>query len=268
MLLLFSASCSDSTDPETSAAIATYITGVMTANGSVTAQLRTGTPTPGSGPIVNATGTSALIEGGSAIRTLTATTAFNRVLIAVAGVDGYYELALPSSVTTTDVILTLAQTPPASFTLQYGAGTGTSFGAFDTEVVSVVNVGTGAVQVSVAWNTASDVDLHLVQPNGEEIYYGDDVSTSGGTLDLDSNAGCSIDGKQQENITWPTGSPPRGTYTVRVDYWDSCAVTGSTNYVVTVRVQGQAVKTYTGTFTGGGDQGGAGAGATVTTFTY
>ena len=29
---------------------------------------------------------------------------------------------------------------------------------------------TGDVQVSVAWNTPSDVDLHVVDPFGEEIF--------------------------------------------------------------------------------------------------
>lgn len=268
LALLFSANCSDSTDPETSAALANYITGVMTANGSVTAQLRTGTPTQGSGPVVNVTGSSALIEGGSAIRTLSASTAFSRIVIAVMGIEGYYELTLTSSVTTIDVILTVAQTPPSTFTLQYGAGTGSGFGAFDTESVNVVNVGTGTIQVSVSWDAETDVDLHLIEPGGTEIYYGNDVATSGGTLDLDSNAGCYIDGKKNENITYPANvTPPRGTYTVRVDYWSSCSL-AKTNYVVTVRVSGQPTRTYTGSFTGSGDSGGAGSGTTITTFTF
>jgi len=209
----------------------------------------------------------ALIEGGSSIRTVTGTTAFNRVVIAVQGVDGYYELTLTASVTTIDVVVSISQTPPATFTLQYGAGTSAGIGAYDTEAVNVVSVGTGEIQVSVSWNTESDVDLHLVQPNGEDIYYGNDVAASGGTLDLDSNAGCSIDGKKNENITWPTGTPPRGMYTVRVDYWSSCGV-ASTSYVVTVRVAGQVARTFTGTFTGSGDAGGSGSGTTITTFTY
>lgn len=268
LALLVATNCSDSTDPEDTAALATYITGVITANGSATAQLRTGSPTAGAGPTVTVTGSSALIEGGSALRTLTASTAFNRVVIAILGVDGYYELTLTTSVTTIDVVLTVAQMPPATFTLQYGAGTSSGFGAFDTESVNVVNVGTGTIQVSVSWDAESDVDLHLIEPNGEEIYYGNDVSASGGTLDLDSNAGCYIDGKKNENITWPSGTtPPRGTYTVKVDYWSACSV-AKTNYVVTVRVTGQTTRTYTGSFTGTGDSGGSGSGTTIATFTY
>jgi hypothetical protein len=110
------------------------------------------------------------------------------------------------------------------------------------------------------------VDLHVVDPSGEEIYYGSPTSASGGQLDLDSNAECQSDGPRNENITWPSGASPSGTYRVLVDYWDSCGAP-STDYGVTVNVRGQAPQTFTGTFTGEGDQGGAGAGLAITTFT-
>jgi hypothetical protein len=84
-------------------------------------------------------------------------------------------------------------------------------------------------------------------------------------LDLDSNAACSS-GPRNENITYGT-SPPRGTYTVRVNYWSACGA-ASTQYVVTVRVAGQTPRTFNGTFTGGGNFGAAGAGTVVTTFSF
>lgn len=124
---------------------------------------------------------------------------------------------------------------------------------------------TGEVQVSVSWDQPADVDLHVVDPSGEEIYYGNPSSSSGGQLDVDSNSACSIDNKNIENIRW-TGSAPAGTYTVRVDYWKSCGV-AQTNYVVTVK-NGVVTTTYTGTFTGSGDGGGRGSGRTITTFSH
>lgn len=209
-----------------------------------------------------------MILGGGAFRTVSSGTAFTRIIVAVSGIDGYWELTLASAITTQDIILTLAQeVPDTTFTVEYAAGTSAAIGTFDTEPVSIITVGTGDVQVSVSWDAESDVDLHLVEPGGEEIYYGNDVSATGGTLDLDSNAACSIDGKKNENITWPSSTPPRGTYTVRVDYWDSCGVS-ATNYVVTVRVKGRSPTTFTGRFTGLGDNGGLGDGVQVTTFTY
>ena len=60
---------------------------------------------------------------------------------------------------------------------------------------------------------------------------------------------------------------PSGTYTVRVDYFAECTQT-NTNYVVTVQRKGHAPETFTGSFTGAGDAGGAGSGTQITTFTF
>ena len=82
----------------------------------------------------------------------------------------------------------------------------------------------------------------------------------------DMNRDSFQDDIRNENITWGE-SAPSGTYTVRVNLWDSCETT-ATDYVVTVRRKDQAPLTFTGTLTGPGNQGGAGAGEVVTTFTY
>ncbi len=115
----------------------------------------------------------------------------------------------------------------------------------------------GAVQVSVSWDTPTDVDLHVVEPKAdgaagganEEIYYSDKEGPMGGELDLDSNAGCGIDNVNNENVTWNNGEPPAGTYQVFVDYWSSCDVYGpdSTHWIVTVKNCGTA-EMYEGDF--------------------
>jgi len=179
---------------------------------------------------------------------------------------GYFEITLPGAVSEADVVVSLAQNLPASsFVFFYAAvdGGGTQ-GALGRQSVDAVQVGTGEVQVSVSWDLESDVDLHVVDAAGEEIYYDHNRSASGGELDLDSNAECEIDGTKNENITF-SDAPP-GTYTVRVDYWSNCDV-AKTNYVVTVRVSGQPAKTYNGSFTGKGDEGEKGAGKEIATFT-
>ena len=123
----------------------------------------------------------------------------------------------------------------------------------------------GDVQVSVSWDAPSDVDLHVVEPSGEELYDANSASATGGQLDVDSNAGCAIDGRQIENVRWP-GRAPGGSYTVRIDYWNSCGV-GRTNYLVTLR-NGLSVQTFTSFFTGPGDRGGEGSGVTIGTFVH
>jgi hypothetical protein len=104
----------------------------------------------------------------------------------------------------------------------------------------------------------------VIDPAGEEVFYAHQQAASGGQLDLDSNAGCTIDGVRNENITWPTGRAPRGQYTVRVDYWANCGV-AQTNYTVRVN-NGGTVQVFSGSFTGAGDAGGLGSGRTITTF--
>src|SRR5262249_37284206 len=127
--------------------------------------------------------------------------------------------------------------------------------------------GSGNVQVNVSWDTATDVDLHVVDPRNEEVYYGHTQSASGGSLDVDSNAGCSIDNKNSENIRWGS-SAPNGTYIVRVDYWSACSVTGTTTYSVVVNNGGQVTR-FSGTFArGDADQGSQGSGREITRFSH
>jgi hypothetical protein len=263
----------DSSSPNNSdgTEIAQFVSQVTTSDLQTSATLREGERPGAQGAASLTVGTnSAAILGGSSQVSLVSTAGFTKVIVGVEGETGYYELTLPASVTSTNVVMTLPQElpPRAAFNVVYGvADASGAVAAYESQPVSVQTVGTGDVQVSISWDSESDVDLHVVDPSGEDIFYGNDVAASGGTLDLDSNAACQIDGTKNENVTFPTGQAPRGTYIVRVDYWSNCDV-AQTKYVVTVRVAGRAAQTFTGTLTGEGDQGGEGSGTQVTTFTY
>jgi hypothetical protein len=245
-----------------------FIAGVASGDGSINATfVGDAPPAEGSGPSLTLSTNGSVIPGGSTLVSLTGSQQFNSVIVAVDGETGYYRLTLPAASPTAELLVTLAQSlPGTSLDWQFGAGTGTSVGPYTTSPVNVVRVGTGDVQVTLSWNTAADVDLHVVDPSGEEIYYANTGAASGGQLDLDSNAACESDGPRNENITWPTNGAPNGTYRVLVDYWDNCDAT-STDYSVTVQRRGASPQTFTGTLTGEGDQGGAGAGQQITTFT-
>jgi uncharacterized protein YaiE (UPF0345 family) len=249
--------------------LASYISRVATVSGT-SATLRTGSPTASGGPAITLDGgggTSANLPGGSRQFTVNSTTAFTTVAVYVQSIDGYYEISGLPSGTSAQIVVTFAQNASGAFTMGVAAGAGTGFGTAQTFPVAMTVVGTGAIQVNVSWTTAADVDLHVVDPSGEEIYYGHRSSASGGQLDLDSNAACGGNDTRAENITWPTSGAPRGTYIVRVDYWSACGAS-STPYTVTAQVAGQDVRVQNGTFTGEGDYGGAGSGTTIWTFTY
>lgn len=86
-----------------------------------------------------------------------------------------------------------------------------------------VEVGTGDVQVTLQWTGGADMDLHVTDPAGEHIFYGDTTSASGGQLDHDDRAGCGSNvGAHVENVFWPTGGAPTGTYEVYVRNWRGC----------------------------------------------
>lgn len=58
-------------------------------------------------------------------------------------------------------------------------------------LTETVVLGTGDVQVTLRWVGTNDLDLHVTDPAGETIYFGNRSSGSDGQLDVDSNAGCS-----------------------------------------------------------------------------
>lgn len=128
-------------------------------------------------------------------------------------------------------------------------------------------VGSEDVQVSLSWDTPTDVDLHVVEPQpGEEIYWSNRRSFTGGELDLDSNAACRIDGVNNENITWPRGNAIEDEHIVRVDYWSNCGGQ-SARYTVTTNVCGET-RLFRGSFSANqDDRGGAGSGIEITRFT-
>lgn len=98
--------------------------------------------------------------------------------------------------------------------------------------------GAGDVQVTLTWDTTADVDLHVTDPVGEEIYFGNPTSVSGGQLDVDDT-----DGFGPENVFWPQGGAPAGTYVVEVEHFSGASPTG---YTVLVQEAG-FVQSYEGT---------------------
>jgi hypothetical protein len=102
----------------------------------------------------------------------------------------------------------------------------------------------GLLVVTLRWDTESDLDLHVVDPLGDEIFHGDPQTFEavGGIeaqLDWDSNANCIIDGRRQEDVVW-TGTPPSGTYLVRVDTASLCGQ-AIANWTVTATLRGTEV---------------------------
>jgi hypothetical protein len=97
----------------------------------------------------------------------------------------------------------------------------------------------GRLVISLSWTNDADLDLHVVDPNGVEVFARNPSSYEppppgapkeppgtphdGGVLDFDSNGECVADGLRAEHVVW-TDAPPRGHYVVRVDAASLCGL--------------------------------------------
>jgi hypothetical protein len=196
----------------------------------------------------------AVIAGGTADYVITLSgTDLDAILVALTGDDGYFVVPVSSDSGEQTVSVTLlpeyeGDTLGIGFALRDNDGNVSEWTKKD---IPVEASGTGDVKVSLTFTEDEDLDLHVTDPLGNEIYYGKkevlyDDTGEGAHLDVDSNAGCSIDGINNENIFWDSGSAPSGEYKVQVDYYQHCAAT-SVNYTVSVFI-GDDIKIYKGSF--------------------
>jgi tRNA A-37 threonylcarbamoyl transferase component Bud32 len=127
-----------------------------------------------------------------------------------------------------------AATPPATTTTAPPATTTT------------VVLGTGDVQATLRWSGDADLDLHVIDPDGVEIYFENARSPSGGTLDVDMVPQCGATGNNVENVFWPEGGSIPGVYQAFVvHYGTSCAT--SAGYELELKIDGEVVASDSGT---------------------
>lgn len=256
--------------PQPAYNVSTFVSDLKSTTGAAGVQRPGSAPAASTGPSSTPSGNPGAINGGSNEIRIRSGASFQTVYMFVGGVTGsvggHWQVPLPAATTDTSLIVTFGTNMPVSaFDLAFGvASPSGTVGSYSSIPIQKLAAASGEVQVSVSWDARSDVDLHVVDPSGQEIYYGNPTSSSGGQLDLDSNASCTIDGKNNENINWTRA--PAGTYRVLVDYWSGCGV-AQTNYIVTVR-NGGRTETFRGSFTGAGDQGGMGSGRQITSFNH
>lgn len=106
----------------------------------------------------------------------------------------------------------------------------------------------GALVFTLRWERAADLDLHVEEPGGAEIWARRKGATmtpvgspdaSAGYLDVDSNAQCVLDGRQRESVIYPS-AVPAGRYRVRVDTFSLCGQ-ATAYWQVEARAHGQVL---------------------------
>ena len=238
-------------------------------------------PPSGDGPAIHGVaGNQVIANGGAFFLTVETGPGVDKLLVSIDEPSaeapdrerfGYFEIDLPDGAASPHRLLGYltfdldpARSPLClSITALNREGTA---GAPVCHTTYVAPVAGGDLQVTVSWDALSDLDLHVVDSHGDEIYYARPAVESGGTLDLESSCDDEFGGViRNEHVAWPERSPPPGVYVVRVNHWTSCGVP-ETNYVVRVDYRGET-STFSGRFTGPGERGGRGSGEVVTIFT-
>ena len=192
-----------------------------------------------------------VIPGGTSIVDVDSPVTVKKVYVGVDNEFGYYEW-VPSSTNYEFVILVnqdinLGEEDDDFVILVSILDNNGKVSEVVEKTVELIEVGTGKLQISLSFDTAKDVDLHVIEPNGEHVYYGHSTSENGGELDLDSNAGCSLDYVNNENITYGEEAYVEpGLYTVYVDLWENCDPSVKTNYVVSVYYGGALISAESG----------------------
>ncbi len=111
-----------------------------------------------------------------------------------------------------------------------------------TATVRAVSVGdfasNGQLEVTLNWDDAADLDLHVTDPFGETVHYFRTSSISGGSLKQDME--CSAADGQTERITYPQGSAASGTYMISVHYFRSCNSGKPVRWSITADADGRS----------------------------
>ena len=97
--------------------------------------------------------------------------------------------------------------------------------------------GEGDISFSIFWNGRNDLDLHVQTPRGVELWYRNKLSSDGGQLDIDANAGGIISAQPIENIFWPDGMAPEGKYRVSVVYYGQHGAPVVTPFTLVIRIK-------------------------------
>lgn len=218
-----------------------------------------GPPPPTAGEmapqIVSLTGPSAMTNGGSAVLHvqvsppvpsptfvvgLMGDSGYHTVVGTDPDGDGIYDISVQVAAEATQATLVL------SVALMDAAG---NVGAYSAIEIALIQSGTGDVKITLSWDRLHDLDLHVIEPNGEEIQYTNPSSATGGELDLDSGINCMPSMADSENVFWPPQGAPSGQYVVTVHNFQQCSP-GPVPYSVRIAYD-NVVNTYEGTFADG-----------------
>jgi len=122
-------------------------------------------------------------------------------------------------------------------------------GLFDPDMAGRIQGGggqAGEIEIGLLWDNRNDLDLHVIDPSEEHIFFNHRRSTSGGELDIDRNAACgdNVTNRPVEHVVWQSNAP-LGEYQIIVDHYANCGGSDPTSFKVQLKI-GNNISTYTG----------------------
>ena len=167
----------------TTGSITDLVTGVSVRGGSVSGSLEQGAvPTGTLGPTASVAGITAAVNGGAAAMDVAGSDTYTRLLVSALGTDDYYSVPLPTGSTLENVVVSVSPNVNGNqLRLRYSLEGANGIGPYLEQTLRIVRAGSGDFQASVAWTGASDVDLHVFDPTGEEVFFGNREGASGGS---------------------------------------------------------------------------------------
>jgi hypothetical protein len=112
--------------------------------------------------------------------------------------------------------------------------------------------GIGDIAFRLQWEGTADLDLLVVEPSGQRIWFGERRSATGGFLDVDCNFVTVCD-HPIENVYWAKGTAPAGTYHYQVALANAHGATLPIPFTVSVLHGRRVVTTERGAIVRRGD---------------
>ncbi|MDR0421247.1 MAG: hypothetical protein LBH30_07370, partial [Prevotellaceae bacterium] len=125
-----------------------------------------------------------VLPGGSSFVSLNSAEQISEIYVSVDGINEYFRcvpnvnatqtqsMTMQSATNVAQFVILFSQNLSQSFTIQISALLSNgSLTQLYTAPLTFVNAGTGALQVSLSFDNDKDVDLYVVQPDDEVIYY-------------------------------------------------------------------------------------------------
>jgi hypothetical protein len=104
-------------------------------------------------------------------------------------------------------------------------------------------VGSGALGITLTWNTTADIDLHVLEPTSAHVFY---ANRTGPTARLDVD---DTNGFTPENIFVEAGRAAAGVYQVYINHFGGSPTTSTITITLNTGAAGAITRTFTRTTT-------------------